>query len=104
MIDRTLSVSAKSGENPTGLALTRIGTPCLIEADVPISTLRAVSYLSAVVGRRYLLARGLDALEGVNHADRATAPVPPERIRQILLYSDNEFDRLTGCSSWSPPL
>jgi hypothetical protein len=62
----------------TGLGLRSIGTPCPVEADVPIATFG--SGLSIKVIRRFLIVRGLQTTEPLEHDDNAKEPTPAANI------------------------
>jgi hypothetical protein len=88
----------------TGEALRLIGRPCLIQADVPISSFGRISGLGQKVIRRYLLAHDYDTGESWEHEDKARAPISAANIVKFVLHGDPEFTNLTGCDSWKPPL
>ncbi len=88
----------------TGPILRRLGTPCIIEADVPISSLEVNGGLDDKVARRYLVNRGYEASGVIDHSDRAKQPIPAQNIRQVIRFPSEEFIRLTKCDSWDPPL
>ena len=91
-------------DRQTGRALRLIGRPCLIEADVPISSFGPTTYLGDKVVRRYLLNHGYDAGEEWEHEDRAHGPIPAANIVRFVFHGEPEFALLTGCDSWEPPL
>jgi hypothetical protein len=88
----------------TGPILSSIGTPCLIEADVPIASLEIHSFLDNHVIRQFLINRGLETSESVDHEDRAKYPLPVSNIRRIIQFPEPEFVTLTDCDDWTPPL
>ncbi|MCH8839952.1 MAG: hypothetical protein IH831_04610 [Planctomycetes bacterium] len=88
----------------TGKALQLIGRPCLIEADVPISSFSRITNLGDKVIRRYLLSNGYDTGEEWEHEDRAHKPIPAANIVRFVFHGESEFAVLTGCDSWEPPL
>jgi hypothetical protein len=85
-----------------GPLLQSIGTPCLIEADVPIATFGPG--LAFKVVRRFLIDRGLQTREPVEHDDNAKQAIPPSNIRRIIKFPEPDFLELTGCADWTPPL
>ena len=88
----------------TGEALNAIGRPCLVEADVPIASLPVDGGLTFKVVRRFLISRGHQTTEPVDHDDRAERPLPAENIRRIIVFPDPEFMRLTGAATWKQPI
>ncbi|MDH6258420.1 hypothetical protein [Bradyrhizobium sp. BR13661] len=84
--------------------LARIGTPCLIEADVPISSMKGPSFLDMKVARQFLMRRGFRSSEPVEHEDRAIKAIPPQNIKRIIRYPERDFIKLTRCDEWEKPL
>ena len=78
----------------------RIGIPCLVEAEVPIASLEPHSFLDTKITRRYLIHRGFETGEPVDHEDCIKKALPAARIRRIIRHSDPEFVALTGCDEW----
>jgi hypothetical protein len=83
-----------------GALLQRIGTPCIVVADVPIADLNENSSLSTRLVRRYFQNRGRDIREEVDHEGYTRSPLSAEAIRSIVRFPDPEFLRLTGCDTW----
>lgn len=88
----------------TGPAISRIGTPCLVEADVPIPALEHHGGLSFKIVRRYLVSRGFRTREPVEHEDRIKQPLSAASVRRIIRFPDAEFCALTGCAEWCVPI
>ena len=92
------------GQPETGDVLERIGIPCLVEAEVPIASLEPHGGLDFKIIRRYLIHRGFQTCEPVDHEDRIKNELPTACIRRIIRYPDPEFLSLTGCDEWSAGL
>lgn len=88
----------------TGRVLQSIGRPCLIEADVPISSFGPLTWLGEKVIRRYLLHHGFDTREEWEHEDRAREPISAANVVRFVFHGEQEFAALTGCGEWDPPL
>jgi hypothetical protein len=88
----------------TGPVLKSIGKPCLVEADVPIASLEIHSSLDDKVARQFLINRGLETGEPVNHEDRAKWPISATHIRRIIQFPEDDFITLTKCNTWKPSL
>lgn len=88
----------------TSPLLRAIGVPCIVEATVPVASLAAGSGLAMKLVRRYLIARGYQTEEPVEHEDRCVQPLAADCIRQIVRYPEPAFLALTGCSVWREPL
>ncbi|MBZ5666796.1 MAG: hypothetical protein LAO30_19600 [Acidobacteriia bacterium] len=86
-----------------GPILRRIGTPCLIEADVPIASFPPHTFLEKHLYRQFLISRGLKTSEPVHHENRATQPIPAQNIRRIIRYPEPDFIALTRCDTWREP-
>jgi hypothetical protein len=92
--------NSHDGQPETGDALERIGIPCLVEAEVPIASLEPHCGLDFKIIRRYLIHRGFETQEPVNHEDRIKKELPAACIRRIIRYPDPDFLSLTGCDKW----
>lgn len=88
----------------TGPALTKIGVPCIIEALGPIESLPHRSWLETKLILRFLVSRGFETGEDLDHEDRSENPIPAENIIRIIRFPDADFISLAGCSEWKPPL
>lgn len=88
----------------TSPAISVIGTPCVVEADIPIASLGKHGGLSFKIVRRFLKRRGFRTREPVDHEDRIRKPLPAENIRRIVRFPEAEFCSLTGCEEWRKPL
>lgn len=80
--------------------LQRLGTPCIVVADIRISCLSKNSSLSTKLVRRYFQNRGGDIREEVDHEDYTKSPVPTDAIRRIVRFPEPEFIQLTRCDTW----
>jgi hypothetical protein len=84
----------------TGAAISTIGLPYIIEALVPIASLRRHSWLPTKVARRYLISRGHRTVEPVDHEDAITCSLPAANIRRVIPFPSSGFIALTGCDGW----
>jgi len=84
--------------------LGRIGVPSLVEADVPISSLEPNGGLSFKIVRRFLISRGHETSEPVDHEDRIKRPLPAPNVRRIIVHPEPDFLELTGCDEWRRPI
>lgn len=88
----------------TSPAISGIGTPCLVEADVPIASLEKNGGLSFKIVRRFLISRGYETQEPVAHEDRIKQPLSGDSVRRIIRFPDPDFCALTGCAGWRVPI
>ncbi len=88
----------------TSSVLHRIGTPCLVEVDVPIAALARHGAIAFNIVRRFLMSRGHCTDERVHHEDRIVRPLGTEYIRRVIRFPEQEFVAMTDCSSWRIPL
>jgi hypothetical protein len=92
-------------DNPiTGPALTKVGVPCIIETLVPIESLPRLSWLETRLILRFLVSRGFETVEDLDHEDRSENPIPAENIIRLIRFPDDDFISLTECNKWKPPL
>jgi hypothetical protein len=91
-------------DSETSPILRSIGTPAIVEAEVPISILAQHSLLDIKVARRFLISRGFQTGEPCDHEDRIIFPLPARNVRYIVRFPDPSFIELSGCNSWSEPM
>ena len=87
----------------TGPSLNRIGIPCVVEALVPIRSLK-IGFLSYKIARQYLKNRGLKTKEPMDHDGAARTNIPPSNIIGITRFPEQKFIDLTRCDRWKVPL
>ncbi|MBB5498679.1 hypothetical protein [Paraburkholderia sp. MM5384-R2] len=87
----------------TSQLLRAIGTPCLVEADVPVSALKSAVGLAIKLVRRDLIRRGDSTEEPSEHEDRCIQPLAATCIRRVIRGGDPEFATLTGGHAWLRP-
>jgi hypothetical protein len=91
-------------DRETGEALKLVGRPCLIQADVRVSSLSQYTYLGEKILRRYLFSHGFDTGEDCEHEDYAREPIAASEIVRFVFHGEPAFAALTDCDSWTPPL
>ena len=87
----------------TSPAISCVGTPCIVEADVPIPLLRMYGNLEASIYRRYLASRSAPITWQSDYEDRIEHPLPAKSVRRVIAFPDPDFYSLTGCSEWCSP-
>jgi hypothetical protein len=92
------------GDPITGPVLAKLGVPCLVEADIAVSSLRESSSLDLKAARQFLVWRGFQSSELLEPADYTTRDVPAANIRRVIEFPEPDFIALTGCETWEPPL
>jgi hypothetical protein len=88
----------------TGCAIAKIGTPCIVEATVPIASIRAHSFLSDKFARSYAVSQGHQTTEPIEHEDAIVHPLPAANIKRVILFPAPEFVELTACDRWDRPI
>lgn len=88
----------------TSSAIRVIGTPCVVEADIPIASLGKHGGLSFKIVRQFLKSRGFRTREPVDHEDHIRKPLSSENIRRIVRFPEPDFCSITGCVEWRRPL
>ena len=96
--------NSHENDRTTSSAISRIGTPCIVEANVPIVSLERITSLAFKIVRRFLMSRGYHSAEPNEHEDCIKRPLSAENIRRIIRFPDPDFLSLTGCSDWRRPL
>ncbi len=90
--------------NPkTGAVLKRFGTPCIIEADVPILSLNQYS-VTMKISRIFIKNRGLKTNECCSIEDYSRENIASGNIKKVIRFPDAEFIKLSGCKNWKVPL
>lgn len=85
-------------------ALRQIGVPCVVEAIVPISSIKSPVGLSFALVERMLRRPGRRIARSLEHEDAITAPLPVECVAKIHRHPEVGFRRLVGCDRWSRPI
>ncbi|MFM0213859.1 hypothetical protein PQQ96_41510 [Paraburkholderia sediminicola] len=84
----------------TSPILRAIGTPCVVEADVPVASLAPGHRLAMKLIRIYLISHGYETDEPVEHEDRCVQPIAGDCIRRVIRYPEPDFLAITGCTEW----
>lgn len=96
---------AHTNDGQIAPVLQNLGRPTVIDAWVPISSLRAVQVLVDWVCQVDLNTAGLlERPEVVNYEAYSTEPVPAENIIAIDQYPGAAFERRTRCLAWREAL
>lgn len=96
--------NAHDREPETCAILKALGTPTIVEAEIPVAYLTTTGGLPFKVARRYLISRGYDTSETCDYEDRVETPLPPNCMRRLICFPDPHFLELTGCIAWSDQL
>ena len=89
----------------TSPAISGIGTPCIVEADVPAASLRGDRLRLALnVVHRFRVAWDQYTTEATDYEDCIVCPLAAENIRRVIRFPDPDFLILTGCSAWRRPI
>lgn len=86
-----------------GPILRRLGTPAVIEAEVPISSIRSVDSLSLLIAARYGTRRRDQNVSPSAFESCSMSPISAQSVKAIVPFGDPEFLRLTACNEWTPP-
>ena len=96
--------NSHEADESIGPVLRSIGTPCVVEADIPIAYCKSQHSLAENMGRRFCVNRGLQSVEPIDHEDRTTQPISRDKIKRIIIGGEPEFIAVTGCDEWDLPL
>ena len=93
-------------EDPSlGPLLKSIGSPAVVEADVPVAYLSSPLRLAGKVVQMDMQHQGIksytypDKLE-----DYSTHNIPADMVRRVVLHPGPDFEELTRCHEWREPL
>ncbi|MCY4381669.1 MAG: hypothetical protein OXE44_00770 [Nitrospinae bacterium] len=84
----------------TSPAIRVIGTPCIVESDVPVSSLVRHERLALNIVRRFLASRDHRMTESTDYEDRIVRPLTATNVRRVIRFPDPDFFALTGCAEW----
>ena len=85
-------------------AISCIGTPCLVEANVPIAALARHCGLEFNILRRFLVGRGLPGQGSADYEGRIVRPLPAVNVRRVIRFPSPDFLELTRCLEWVRPI
>ena len=82
-----------------GPVLRTIGSPCIIEAKVPIGDLEVFPSIGEIVVRRFFSKVDVPSEHSVECEGHVRTDV--KGIHRVVLRNDPSFEALTGCSAWA---
>ena len=88
----------------TSPAIRVIGTPCIVEVDVPVSLLKRHERLARNIVRRFLASRDYRMTESTDYEDRIVQPLLATNVRRMIRFPAPDFFALTGCAEWRRPI
>lgn len=92
-------------DNPaSSSALRGIGTPCVVEAEVPVSSLKSPIGLALKIYEQMLRGPGRRAQDRIEHEGAINAPLSAADVRRIIRYPHVDFRELTQCDNWREPI
>jgi hypothetical protein len=87
--------------NPqTGPVLRAIGTPCIVEAEMPFDIITAFFDPAEWVARAYLHRRDIDDGHSPQREGYIREPLGADCIRRVISVNDPDFEKFTGASTW----
>lgn len=88
----------------SGYAIAKIGIPCIVEANVPLSSLAKYRTPVTKIIRRFLIANGWQTMECMDHEGYSVRAIPAQNIMRVIQYPESDFISLTGCDEWREPI
>ncbi len=88
----------------TGPALQNIGSPCLIEARIPVNDLQLYDSLACQMIKHYLDSQAATGVKPLMVEGRVELPIPACQINRAIKHPSREFCCLTGCNTWNEEL
>lgn len=85
-------------------ALRQLGTPCIVEAEVPLAWLPDRWRVATSLVRRDLKFHGEHVTESVRVEHFSLRPIPGHCIRAIHQFPNPDFLMLSGCAEWREAL
>ncbi|TRO89473.1 hypothetical protein FKB34_14540 [Glycocaulis profundi] len=87
-----------------GPLLRSIGTPCIVEADIPIALLGANSGAVFSVVANFLADYGYLAQDYLRFEDSISSELDVCFVRRVVCHPDPEFITLSACDTWYRPI
>jgi len=81
-------------------ALRKIGTSCIVEAEIPIASLDTFLTVGERLVACFLHRRGVVTAHGPDFEGHVQEGVRANNIRRIITRNDTDFEWLTTCSTW----
>lgn len=91
-------------DKPLGNILKKIGTPCIVEVQIPIAHIPSHRSVGERLICCYLHHREVKQEHGTEWEGNIQAGVHANHIRDIIQRSDPRFEPLTQCNSWRQPI
>ena len=88
----------------TSPALKAIGTPYIVEGDIPIAFMAPRQNLALNLVDRLLASRGYRQRVSTDHDGYIVQPLPARNVRRVIRFPDPVFLDLTGCAEWETPI
>jgi len=88
------------GDPVTGKALLNIGTPCIVKAEIPISSLEGSYYPDSSMIGAFLLQCGHKLENRIEHEGFSTKNIDSKNIVKIVEHPSDQFIKLTKCDEW----
>ena len=88
----------------TSSVLAAIGTPRIVEARVPIASLRPHGYLELAFYTRFVASRAIHVPPPGAYENCIVRPLHGKDVRRVISILDPDFESLTGHSEWDRPL
>ena len=92
--------NSHEGTPETGLALLEIGTPCIVEAIVPMANIDNSFLPSREIYREFLKSIGYQINEPTECEAYSQVGIASNNIIGIVKYPDERFVQLTKCNEW----
>jgi hypothetical protein len=88
-------------DEQTGPLLRSIGTPCIVEAALPLDVVSVHARPGEWLMRAFLSQRGVRSLEPPKCDGHIREVIGRDSIRRVISFSDVAFEELTGASGWT---
>ena len=87
-------------DSVTGPILAQIGTPRVIEVEVPITAIDQAYRCTFHIRQRWLKAGQETSGPRESLDSYSIRPIPPNYVKRIITYPEKSFCEITGCAEW----
>jgi hypothetical protein len=87
-------------DTETGLILTNIGIPCIVEAVVRVPEVQTYCSVGECFLRAYLHRQGVETGHDPEMGGYVRRAISGDRVRRVIQRQDEDFERLTSSATW----
>lgn len=88
------------GDAIVGPLLSKIGTPCIVVAGLPIDQIKTFMDIGEWFYASFASSQGCKTAHGAGMEGYIEVPLAATRLVRIITFADADFNKLTGASNW----